>query len=47
MAGPTVPCWGDQSQQQVEALMALLAYVYAGLEDFGIAPVEAMASGTR
>ena len=46
MAGPTVTLLGRQSQQQVEALMARCrAYVYAGLEDFGIAPVEAMASG--
>ena len=46
MAGPTVTILGRQSQQQVELLLARCrAYVYAGLEDFGIAPVEAMASG--
>ena len=46
LAGPTVTLLGRQSQQQVEALLARCrAYVYAGLEDFGIAPVEAMASG--
>ena len=46
MAGPTVTILGRQSQQQVEQLLARCrAYVYAGLEDFGIAPVEAMASG--
>ena len=46
MAGPTVTILGQQSQQQVEQLLARCrAYVYAGLEDFGIAPVEAMASG--
>ncbi len=45
-AGPTVQILGRQSQAQVEALMARCrAFVYAGLEDFGIAPVEAMASG--
>ena len=46
LAGPTVTLLGRQSQQQVEELMACCrAFVYAGLEDFGIAPVEAMASG--
>ena len=46
MAGPTVTILGRQSQQQVEQLLSRCrAYVYAGLEDFGIAPVEAMASG--
>ena len=46
MAGPTVSLLGRQSQQQVEQLMSTCrAFVYAGLEDFGIAPVEAMAAG--
>ena len=46
MAGPTVSLLGRQSQQQVELLMSTCrAFVYAGLEDFGIAPVEAMAAG--
>jgi glycosyltransferase involved in cell wall biosynthesis len=46
LAGPTVILLGRQSQQQVEELMARCrAFVYAGLEDFGIAPVEAMAAG--
>lgn len=46
LAGPTVQILGRQSQAQVELLMARCrAFVYAGLEDFGIAPVEAMASG--
>ena len=46
MAGPTVTLLGRQSQQQVEQLLSRCrAYVYAGLEDFGIAPVEAMAAG--
>ena len=42
LAGPTVTLLGRQSQQQVEELMARCrAFVYAGLEDFAIAPVEA------
>ena len=46
MAGPTVTLLGHQSGQQVEELMSRCrAFVYAGLEDFGIAPVEAMAAG--
>ena len=46
LAGPTVTLLGRQSQQQVEEFMARCrAFVYAGLEDFGIAPVEAMAAG--
>ncbi|WP_320677259.1 glycosyltransferase [Prochlorococcus sp. MIT 1300] len=46
LAGPTVRLVGFQPEQEVETLMAhCRAYVYAGLEDFGIAPVEAMASG--
>ncbi len=37
---------GSQSQKKVETLMSeCKAFVYAGIEDFGIAPVEAMASG--
>ena len=46
LAGSTVTLLGRQSEQQVEQLMARCrAFVYAGLEDFGIAPVEAMAAG--
>ena len=46
MAGPTVTLLGRQSGDQVEELMSRCrAFVYAGLEDFGIAPVEAMAAG--
>jgi len=46
LAGPTVKVLGRLPQDQVEALMARCrAFVYAGLEDFGIAPVEAMAAG--
>ena len=46
IAGPTVKLLGRQSEQEVEELMARCrAFVYAGMEDFGIAPVEAMAAG--
>ena len=46
LAGPTVTLLGRQSGPQVEQLMSRCrAFVYAGLEDFGIAPVEAMAAG--
>ena len=46
LAGPTVTVLGRQSRQQVEALLSSCrAFVFAGLEDFGIAPVEAMAAG--
>jgi glycosyltransferase involved in cell wall biosynthesis len=46
MAGPNVQLLGRLPQQEVNSWLARCrAYVYAGLEDFGIAPVEAMASG--
>jgi len=46
LAGPNVTLLGRQSRQQVEALLSRCrAFVFAGLEDFGIAPVEAMAAG--
>ncbi len=46
IARPNVSLLGRVSAEQVDALMATCrAYVYAGLEDFGIAPVEAMAAG--
>ncbi len=46
LAGPTVQIIGFQSMEKVEDLMSQCrAFVYAGVEDFGIAPVEAMASG--
>ncbi|WP_320667111.1 glycosyltransferase [Prochlorococcus sp. MIT 1307] len=46
LAGPTIRFLGRQTSLQVEELMAhCKAFVYAGLEDFGIAPVEAMAAG--
>ncbi len=46
IAGPTVRLLGRRSEAEVNELMGRCrAYVYAGLEDFGIAPVEAMAAG--
>ncbi len=46
IAGPTIKILGYQSKTKVEELMGRCrAFVYAGMEDFGIAPVEAMAAG--
>ena len=46
LAGPTVQVLGYQDMEKVSNLMSQCrAFVYAGIEDFGIAPVEAMASG--
>jgi len=46
IAGPTVQILGFQSMEKIENLMSKCrAFVYAGIEDFGISPVEAMASG--
>jgi glycosyltransferase involved in cell wall biosynthesis len=46
MAGPQVRFLGRLSDPETAAwLERARAYVYAGLEDFGIAPVEAMAAG--
>jgi len=46
MAGPTVRLLGRLPQPEVNQWLARCrAYVYAGLEDFGIAPVEAMGGG--
>ena len=46
LAGPTVQILGYQSMEKVAFLMSKCrAFVYAGIEDFGIAPVEAMAAG--
>ena len=46
LAGPAVQVLGFQSSEKIERLMSQCrAFVYAGIEDFGIAPVEAMASG--
>ncbi len=47
MAGPSIQFLGHQTMEQVETLMEhCRAFVYAGTEDFGIAPVEAMAAGS-
>ncbi|MCP9786374.1 glycosyltransferase, partial [Cyanobium sp. N5-Cardenillas] len=46
MAGPQVRFLGRLSDPETAAwLERARAYVYAGMEDFGIAPVEAMAAG--
>ena len=46
IAGPTIKFLGHQTPKQVEGLMEhCRAFVYGGIEDFGIAPVEAMAAG--
>jgi len=46
LSGPTVTLLGACSAERVSDLMGRCrAYFYAGLEDFGIAPVEAMAAG--
>ncbi len=47
LAGPTVQILGFQSAERIENLMSQCrAFIYAGVEDFGITPVEAMASGS-
>ena len=47
LAGPTVQILGFQSMDRIKDLMSKCrAFVYSGVEDFGIAPVEAMASGS-
>ena len=46
IAGPTVKIIGRKNNQEVADLLGRCrAFVYAGIEDFGIAPVEAMAAG--
>ncbi len=46
IANPNIRFLGRTSNLKVEELMSTCrAFVYAGIEDFGIAPVEAMASG--
>lgn len=46
MAGPAVTFLGSQTNEQIAHLFATCkAFVFPGLEDFGITPVEAMASG--
>jgi len=46
LAGPTVRFLGRRPAAEVARLMGCCrGFVYAGVEDFGIAPVEAMAAG--
>ena len=46
MAGPQIRFLGRRTDEEVNGwLERCRAYVYAGLEDFGIAPLEAMAAG--
>ena len=46
MANPNIEFYGNATNSNVEKLMSTCrAFVYAGIEDFGIAPIEAMASG--
>jgi glycosyltransferase involved in cell wall biosynthesis len=46
MAGPTVEFLGSRSDEEVSALYSrCLALLFPGVEDFGIVPLEAMASG--
>ncbi|BEV35765.1 glycosyltransferase [Synechococcus sp. M16CYN] len=46
LAGSSITLLGRQSHKQVERLMSRCrAFIHGGLEDFGIAPVEAMAAG--
>lgn len=46
LAGPTVRFLGRVPQEQLPDLMARCrAFIFPGLEDFGIAPVEAQAAG--
>jgi glycosyltransferase involved in cell wall biosynthesis len=45
-AGPTIEFLGARSSSEIEALYASCrAFIFPGLEDFGITPLEAMASG--
>lgn len=47
MAGPTIRFAADASDQQVADYFASAqAFIFPGTDDFGIAPVEAMAAGT-
>ena len=46
LAKPNIHFYGNDTNLNVENLMSTCrAFIYAGIEDFGIAPVEAMASG--
>jgi glycosyltransferase involved in cell wall biosynthesis len=45
-AGPTIEFLGARSSSEIEQLYASCrAFIFPGLEDFGITPLEAMASG--
>jgi glycosyltransferase involved in cell wall biosynthesis len=45
-AGPNVTFLGRQSREEIrELLRGCKAFIFPGLEDFGIAPVEALATG--
>jgi glycosyltransferase involved in cell wall biosynthesis len=47
LAGPSVTFVTTADDQQVvEAMQSAEAFIFAGFEDFGITPVEAMAAGT-
>lgn len=47
MAGPTVTFMGFVEHQELPGLLASAeAFLFPGLDDFGIAPVEALAAGT-
>jgi glycosyltransferase involved in cell wall biosynthesis len=47
IAGPTVEFLGERSDEEIAALYARArAFVFPGVEDFGITPLEAQASGT-
>ena len=47
LAGPTVKFIENASDEEVaKALVSAEAFIFAALEDFGITPVEAIASGT-
>lgn len=47
IAGPTVQLYSDLDDKQVaETLAKAEGFIFASFEDFGIAPVEAMAAGT-
>ena len=46
IANPNIRFNGNDTNTNIEKLMSTCrAFVYAGIEDFGIAPIEAMASG--
>jgi glycosyltransferase involved in cell wall biosynthesis len=46
MAGPAVKCVGRVPEADLPALMARCrAFIFPGLEDFGITPVQALAAG--